>query len=134
MGYEKNRFGRDVMEQFLEEYNNRPHSTLCKIFKSNDITPTLVHEYMQMELYVMNHILKENRKIRENISDWHIPNGTLVKLYNPPVPLVKRTRATRIDPYRVVNSNGNIYTVKNENEHLKSPPEEKYPRIWLDYL
>lgn len=134
MGYEKNRFGRNVMEQFVEEYNNRPHSTLCKIFKSKDITPTMVHEDMQMELFVMNHILKENRKIRENIRGWHIPNGALVKLYNPPIPLVKRTRVTKVDPYRVVSSNGNIYTVKNANEHLKSAPEEKYPRIWLDYL
>ena len=134
MGYEKNRFGRNVMEQFVEEYNNRPHSTLCKIFKSKDITPTMVHEDMQMELFVMNHILKENRTIRENIRGWHIPNGALVKLYNPPIPLVKRTRVTKVDPYRVVSSNGNIYTVKNANEHLKSAPEEKYPRIWLDYL
>ena len=122
------------MDQFVEEYNNRPHSTLCKIFKSKDITPTMVHEDMQMELFVMNHILKENRKIRENIRGWHIPNGALVKLYNPPIPLVKRTRVTKVDPYRVVSSNGNIYTVKNANEHLKSAPEEKYPRIWLDYL
>ena len=70
-----------------------------------------------------NHILGENRKIRSSqwtLEVWHIPNGTLVKLYNPPIPLVKRTRVTKVDPYRVVSSNGNIYTVKNANEHLKS--------------
>ena len=84
-----------------------------------------------MELFVMNHILKENRKIRDNIY-WHIPNGALVKLYNPPVPLLKRTRVTKIDPYRVVSSNNNIYTVHNDN--VKDAPEEKVPRIWIDRL
>ena len=133
-GFQNNVFPVKDMDQFVEEYNNRPHSTLCKIFKNNDITPTMVHEDMKMELYVMNHILKENKKIRETYKDWHIPDGTLVKLYNPPIPLLKRTRITKVDPYRVVRSNGNIYTVKNANEHLNSPPEEQYPRIWLDYL
>ena len=120
------------MDQFVEEYNNRPHSTLCKIFNNKQITPTMVHEDLKMELYVMNHILKENKKIRETYKDWHIPNGTLVKLYNPPIPLLKRTRITKVDPYCVVRSNGNIYTVHNDN--VKDAPEEKVPRIWIDRL
>ena len=133
-GYEADAFTTELINEFVKYYNKRPHSTLCKIFKSKEITPQMVHDNMEMEMYVMQHILGENRKIRS--SQWtrgmYIPNGTLVKLYNPPVPLLKRTRVTKIDPYRVVSSNNNIYTVHNDN--VKDAPEEKVPRIWIDRL
>ena len=133
-GYEADAFTTELINEFVKYYNKRPHSTLCKIFKSKEITPQMVHDNLEMEMYVMQHILGENRKIRS--SQWtrgmYIPNGTLVKLYNPPVPLLKRTRVTKIDPYRVVSSNNNIYTVHNDN--VKDAPEEKVPRIWIDRL
>ena len=59
------RLGTSAGVAIVEEYNNRPHSTLCKIFKSKDITPTMVHEDMQMELFVMNHILNNPEKLKE---------------------------------------------------------------------
>ena len=118
--------------EFVAYYNNRPHSTLCGIFGNNKTTPKMVHENMEMEMIVIQHLLSENRKIRSFTPFFNIPNGTLVKLYNPDV--LKRSRITKIDPYKVVKSNGNIYTVKNMNEKLKDQPEEQVPRIWLDYL
>ena len=105
---------------------------MIKMFSNKTTTPKMIHENMEIEMIVIQHILSENRKIRSFTPFFNIPNGTLVKLYNPDV--LKRSRITKIDPYKVVKSNGNIYTVKNMNEKLKDQPEEQVPRIWLDYL
>ena len=130
--YKKQALPAKKVMEFVSYYNNRPHSTLCEIFSNKTTTPKMIHENMEMEMIVIQHILSENRKIRSFTPFFNIPNGTLVKLYNPDV--LKRSRITKIDPYKVVKSNGNIYTVKNMNEKLKDQPEEQVPRIWLDYL
>ena len=117
---------KKVME-FVSYYNNRPHSKLCKIFNNKITTPKMVHDNMEMEMIVIQRILRENREIRENVRGLRIPTGSLVKLYNPDI--FKRSRITKIDSYRIVSSNGNIYTVKNINEKLKDQKEEKVPCI-----
>ena len=122
---------KKVME-FVTYYNNRPHSKLCEIFNNKTTTPKMVHDNMEMEMVVIQYILLQNKQIRNTTPNLHIPDGALVKLYNPDI--LKRSRITKIDPYQVVKSNGNIYTVKNMNEKLKDQPEEQVPRIWLDYL
>lgn len=130
--YQQHALPADKVAEFVEYYNNRPHSKLCKIFKNKTITPQMVHDNMEMEMVVMQHILSENKRIRENTRGFRIPPGSLVRIYNPPA--FKESRKTKTDPYVVLGNNGNIYKVKNVNEKLKNPKEELVPRIWLDYL
>lgn len=129
-GNEPKKLPMDEVFKFVLYYNNRPHSTLCKIFNRKDITPKMVHESMEMELEVIRNRLMENQFIRKFTPNISLPEGTKVKLYNPPDSFGKRDRITRPDPYKVIKNNGNIYTVKN----LRTNEEEYYPRIWLDYL
>lgn len=120
---------REVME-FVKEYNNRPHSTLCKILDSKDATPSLVNNNIYLEMKVIYYILNKNREKKKfNTYDFKIPNGTIVKMYRPPTE--KNKDKTKPDPYRVISSNEtNLYVVQN----LNTEEYEYVPRIWLDYL
>lgn len=120
---------REVMA-FVKEYNNRPHSRLCKILKIKDATPDLVNSSTELEMMVIEYILNENREVKlNNQIDFVIPKGTIVKLYNPEVG--NRSGITKPDPYVVVSSNStNHYVVRN----LNTDELEDVPRIWIDFL
>lgn len=132
IGADRNILTIENVNKFVNYYNNeKPHSTLCKIFKRKDVTPKMVHDDMNMEMEVMRYFMMKNKEIKATTIGLEIPDGTLVKMYNPKDKFGKRTRITKSYAYRVLNHVNNIYNVQNVDI-----PEEilKAPRIWLEEL
>lgn len=129
---ERNVLPEKFVNEFVKDYNTKPHSTLCKIFKRKDVTPQMVHQNMILEMYVINYFLKLNHKRRKETKYLTIPANTIVRVYNTKDKLGRRDRITKRDPYRVIeNYENNVYLLQN----MTYPDKYEYaPRIWIDYL
>lgn len=128
---EKNYLPYELVQKFVKEYNERPHSTLCKVLKRNDVTPREVHENHNLEQLVIDFFEEKNYVKRKEAKYFYLPENTIVRVYNPPNRLGQRRRVTKQDPYKILRRKGvNIYEIEN----LNTGEKEFAPRIWLDFL
>ena len=71
----------------------------------------MVHNDIKLEIQIIERLIYENNKIKEK-AGWQLPLG-------------KRRRMTKIDPYEVVKNHNNLYIIRN----TRTGEEEKTTRI-----
>jgi hypothetical protein len=108
------RISPDVMTVIMNQYNNSPHTLFSKIMKK-PTSPNDVYsdEDKEIFIFIFDTITKQNEAI-DNIQDYELPVGTIVKLYwSKSKILDKRRSLVYPDFYTVVGKVGHNIQVKN---------------------
>jgi hypothetical protein len=95
----------------VKQYNNSPHSTLTKFGPGFPITPQMVMNDSDLELFIMRRITQANI-ITKTVDGFAIPIGTKVMVFNNISPMDKRRSSTRPELFEVIGFDRGIYTVR----------------------
>jgi hypothetical protein len=106
------RISQNVMSVIMNQYNNSPHTLFSKIMKK-PTSPNDVYSDEDKEIFIFDTITKQNEAI-DNIQDYELPIGTIVKLYwSKTKTLDKRRSLVYPDFYTVVGKVGHNIQIKN---------------------
>jgi hypothetical protein len=100
-----------VMEELVKQYNNTIHTTLTKYGPGFKITPQMVQNDSDLELFICRRITQTNI-ITKTVDGFTIPIGSKVLVFNHIHSMDKRRSSTRPEVFEVTGFEHGIYTVK----------------------
>jgi hypothetical protein len=117
-------FIRDIVEQI----NHAPHSTLTQYGPGFDVSPLMVHDDPQLELFINRAISQHNAMVVHQ-PDYQLLDGELVAVYNVAGKHSKRRTRVRSQPYRVDGYDRGLYRLTGRDGHAMLAP-----RTWIRRL
>jgi hypothetical protein len=108
--------------------NLAPHATLTHYGPGFKVSPTMVHEDPELELYINRRISQENA-ITTHQQDYALTGGEIVCVYNPAAKMGKRRMRVRDQPYKIVNYDRGMYQLEGLNGECMIAPRTMIRRL-----
>jgi hypothetical protein len=117
-------FIRDIIEQI----NRAPHTTLTQYGPGFDVSPLMVHEDADLEMFI-NRAISQHNAITLHQPDYQLLDGEIVAVYNVAGKHAKRRTRVRSQPYRVDGFERGLYRLTGRDGH-----QMLAPRTWIRRL